>query len=117
MSDRTYGETENCAGCRYWSEMVAQSIGCCPIEALCLADAEEGRYAGSYTTAHMTCGAWKSGHHGAVDEPPDYGEEVRAMYEKEEAKTLDGLPKFEGSEPQPAVPGAHRRSREGRRDG
>lgn len=25
-----------CQDCRFWSEMVAQSIGCSPIEALCL---------------------------------------------------------------------------------
>ena len=24
---RTYGETKDCRGCRFWSEMVAQSIG------------------------------------------------------------------------------------------
>jgi hypothetical protein len=25
-----------CSSCRFWSQMVAQSIGCGPIEALCL---------------------------------------------------------------------------------
>src|ERR1700674_2932802 len=37
-----------------------------------------------YTTGHMTCDAWKSGHLGAVDAPPNYGEETRAAYEREE---------------------------------
>ena len=43
MSDRTYGETRNCAGCRFWSEMLAQAIGGGPVTAMCLAEA--GRYA------------------------------------------------------------------------
>lgn len=27
---------EECDGCKYWSELCAQSIGCGPMEALCL---------------------------------------------------------------------------------
>lgn len=81
MSDRTYGDTRNCAGCRYWSEMIAQSIGCGPVQALCLSD---GTLKGKYTTGRQTCESWASGHHGAIDEPPDYGEEVRALYSMEE---------------------------------
>lgn len=27
---------KKCDGCKYWSELVAQSIGCSPIKALCL---------------------------------------------------------------------------------
>ncbi len=83
MSDRTYGETRNCAGCRFWSEMIAQAIGGGPVEAMCLADA--GRFAGKYTSARRTCDSWKSGHFGAVDDPPNYGEETRALYAEEEA--------------------------------
>ena len=79
---RTYGETQDCAGCRYWSEMIAQSIGCGPIEAMCLSG--DGPKASKYTTGRMACPAWKSGHFGAVDEPPNYGEETRAMYAEEE---------------------------------
>lgn len=26
----------DCEGCKYWSELCAQSIGCGPLEALCL---------------------------------------------------------------------------------
>ena len=33
---RSYGETDNCNGCRFWSEMIAQSIGGGPVQALCL---------------------------------------------------------------------------------
>jgi len=79
---RTYGNTKNCAGCRFWSEMIAQSRNGGDVEALCLA--EEGPLAGKYVTARRTCSAWKSGHHGAVDDPPNYGAEVRPLYEAEE---------------------------------
>jgi hypothetical protein len=79
---RTFGETQDCAGCRYWSEMVVQAIGGGPVEALCLSGS--GEYAGKYVTERMTCDAWKSGHLGAVDGPPDYGETVRAAYAREE---------------------------------
>lgn len=26
----------NCQGCKWWSEMIAESIGCGPIKAMCL---------------------------------------------------------------------------------
>ena len=78
---RTFGETQDCAGCRYWSEMCAQVIGSGPVEALCLGP---GEYAGEYVTERMTCDAWKCGHLGAVDSPPDYGEAVRATYARED---------------------------------
>jgi len=80
---RTYGETKNCAGCRFWSEMIAQCHGGGPVEAMCLADSSP--LAGKHTSERGTCASWKSGHHGAVDDPPDYGEEVRALYAAEEA--------------------------------
>ncbi len=82
---RTMGETKDCRGCRFWSEMCAQSIGGGPIEALCLG---RGSRAGKYTTASMTCEVWKSGHYGAIDDPPNYGEETRALYEAEEAEQV-----------------------------
>jgi hypothetical protein len=78
---RTQGQTRNCKGCRFWSEMIAQSIGGRPVEALCLAAG--GPHAGKYTAGHVTCDSWKSGHLGAVDDPPDYGEATRAAYEAE----------------------------------
>jgi hypothetical protein len=70
-----------CDTCRFWSEMMAQSIGGV-VEAMCLSGT--GPRAGKYTTVRMTCEAWKSGHHGSVDEPPDNGEHVRGLYEVEE---------------------------------
>lgn len=79
---RTYGETRDCNGCRYWSEMVAQAIGGGGVQALCLSG--DGQLAGKYTYGHQTCAVWKSGHHGAVDDPPNYGEATRALYDAEE---------------------------------
>lgn len=67
MSDRTYGETKDCAGCRYWSEMLAQCQGGGPIKAVCLHPTGPNRMV--YTTAKRTCSSWASGHLGAIDEP------------------------------------------------
>jgi hypothetical protein len=78
---RTFGETRNCGGCRFWSEMMARSVGT-GVEAMCLHSA--GSKSGRWTTAAMSCEAWKSGHLGAVDTPPDYGEATRAAYAAEE---------------------------------
>lgn len=75
-----------CGKCRYWSEMCAQSIGCAPIEALCLAP--DGLYQGKWVAERTTCDSWKSGHHGAVDGPPDYGRVARERYDAEE-KTVN----------------------------
>lgn len=82
MTERTYGQTRNCAGCRFWSEMVAQAIGGRPVEAMCLVPV--GPKAAKYVAGQDTCEKWKSGHLGAVDDPPDYGEAVRAAYDREE---------------------------------
>lgn len=82
FGERTFGETQNCAGCRFWSEMVAMCSGGGPMQALCLS--EDGPRSGKYTTARATCPMWKSGHLGAVDDPPDYGEATRAAYDAEE---------------------------------
>jgi hypothetical protein len=71
-----------CENCRYWSQMCVRSIGCSPIEALCLS--EDGPKRQKYTPGDYTCPAWKSDHHGQVDDPPDYGESVRALYDAEE---------------------------------
>lgn len=84
MDHRTYGETKNCKGCRYWSEMIAQSG---PetgghVVAMCLSPDSKNK--GKFTRASTTCEKWASGHLGAVDEPgepPDY--------EKADADALD----------------------------
>jgi len=75
-------DDKRCERCRYWSEMVAKSIGTGPIEALCLS--HSGANAGEMVRANETCSAWASNHYGAVDAPPDYGEVVRALYADEE---------------------------------
>lgn len=62
--------------------MLARSLGG-PVEAMCLS--ADGPHASKYTYNSVTCEAWKSGHHGAVDEPPNYGEETRALYDEEDA--------------------------------
>lgn len=79
---RTFGETKNCAGCRFWSEMLAMCSGGGPVQAMCLA--ENGPQSGKYVSERQSCSAWKSGHHGAVDDPPNYGEETRELYAAEE---------------------------------
>ncbi len=67
MTDyRTYGETHNCKGCRYWSEMLARSNGG-PVEAVCLNS--DSAKQGHYTSGSATCDSWESGHDGAIDEP------------------------------------------------
>ena len=63
----------SCDNCRFWSEMVAQAWGCGPMEALCLSGT--GPYASKYTTARMTCAAWKVGDLGAIDSPGFDGSE------------------------------------------
>jgi hypothetical protein len=82
MEHRTYGETRNCKGCRYWSEMIAGNVhnGGGEIEALCLAQ-KPAPFHGQYKHPRSTCSAWASGHHGAIDEP---GQDPRA-YEGEAA--------------------------------
>jgi len=67
MFDRTYGNTTDCAGCRYWSEMIAESVGCGPIQAACLS--QDSPHAGRMVRSDARCDAWKSGDDGAVDEP------------------------------------------------
>jgi hypothetical protein len=37
MRDQEFGISgKDCDGCKFWSELCAQSIGCGPMEALCL---------------------------------------------------------------------------------
>jgi hypothetical protein len=73
---------KSCFNCRFWSQMVAQSIGCGPIEALCLSP--QSLHNSKFVKATDLCDAHKSDHHGKVDDPPNYGEVSRAAYEAEE---------------------------------
>lgn len=82
----------NCSGCRYWSEMLAQAHGN-GVEAMCLA--ASGAHAGTYVFGNDSCGSYAKNTAGAVDEPPDYGEAVRAAYEGQAAMKHDnGAPMF-----------------------
>lgn len=68
MSNRTFGKTRDCRGCRYWSEMIAFAQGG-PIKALCLGPKDKAPQ-GEYKAGHESCrDGWASGHLGAIDEP------------------------------------------------
>lgn len=56
-----------CDGCKWWSEMVAQSLGCGPIEAMCL-NPESSEY---QRMIRDGCSERKSGR--AVDDPTPIG--------------------------------------------
>jgi hypothetical protein len=80
MNHRTYGETENCKGCRFWSEMIARSQGD-GVAAMCINS--EGSESGKYKFGSDKCESWKSGHYGAVDSPGESSEIIQ-MYKEEE---------------------------------
>ena len=75
MEHRKPASSRNCAGCRYWSSMLAQCVGGGAVRAMCLA-CEDDRlrgeilrpYAGKYTSCWQTCPSWASGELGAIDE-------------------------------------------------
>lgn len=48
-------------------------------------DEAEGPKHGSFMSGNATCPKWAENIFGAWDEPPDYGETVRALYEREDA--------------------------------
>lgn len=85
---RNGGKTHNCETCRFWSEMIAMSLGGGPVQAMCLSP--EGPNRSRYTIGSKSCDGWKSGHYGAVDEPSEPGDEVWRLYEEEEKKKGDG---------------------------
>lgn len=83
----------NCGGCRYWSEMIAQSIGGRDVEAMCLNAASP--CSGKYMVRSQTCSGFAYDTAGKVDDPPNYGEESRAIYEAQAtAKHPNGQPKY-----------------------
>jgi len=68
MFHRTYGETKDCKGCRFWSEMLAQAGGDIEgVYAMCINS--KSYFSGKYTSAESNCKEWADGHDGAVDEP------------------------------------------------
>ena len=80
MNHRTYGETSNCKGCRFWSEMIAKSEGN-GIVAMCINSGSSEK--GKYKFGSDKCESWKSGHYGAVDSPGG-SEEIIKMYKEDE---------------------------------
>jgi hypothetical protein len=83
----------NCSGCRYWSEMIAQSIGGHAVEAMCLAPS--GPAQGKYMVGSQTCTSFAKNTAGAVDDPPDYGEDARHLYHQQAlAKHPNGAPMY-----------------------
>lgn len=89
MSHRTYGETRDCKGCRYWSEMIAGCHGDGPVKALCLAPVP-APFRLQHMPGYSKCEAWASGHLGAVDEPGQsptaYEDEAETLREEHEAE-------------------------------
>ena len=67
--NRTFGETKNCKGCRYWSEMITKCEGGGQVQAYCLTPNKSAPYALKYTFGLQSCSEWASGEDGAVDEP------------------------------------------------
>ncbi len=70
-------KSKNCGGCRFWSEMCAQSLGCGPIEALCLSDNSPS--CGKFVTETHKCDAWKDSLGYAIDAPgieSDYHKQI-----------------------------------------
>ena len=84
---KTMGATENCEGCRYWSEMLAFCDGAGPVQAMCLCDAGPKR--GKYTIGRESCQKWESGHLGAVDDPCEPGREAWRRYAQEDTERAE----------------------------
>lgn len=48
--------TQQCGNCFFWSDMCARSIGCGPVEAVCLS--QDGPENGKWKTAKHSCNQW-----------------------------------------------------------
>lgn len=56
-----------CEKCYFWSEMVAQSIGCGPVEAMCLNDNSD--YYQEMTAWKSRCDDFEDGNGTTIDSP------------------------------------------------
>ena len=81
MFYRSYGETKDCVGCRFWSEMIAKSNGSC-IQAMCMNSNSD--QSGKYKSGHQTCDNWASGHYGPIDSPGEE-DEIISLYDEEKS--------------------------------
>ena len=79
MDHRTYGETENCKGCRFWSEMIAKSEGS-GVVAMCISS--DSKEKGKYKFGSDKCDQYGSGHYGAIDSPGE-SEEIMQLYNED----------------------------------
>lgn len=66
MNHRSYGDTKDCKGCRYWSEMLARYDNGY-MQACCLKPRDKMKI--EYTPGSYSCETWASGELGAIDEP------------------------------------------------
>lgn len=63
---RSWGETKNCKGCRFWSEMIAKfDEG--SLQAFCLQP--DSPHSNEYTQGFYKCNFWDEGSLGAIDDP------------------------------------------------
>ena len=68
MNHRSYGESKDCKGCRFWSEMMAGTdANTGALRAVCLSMSSV--QAGKWTIGSNSCAEYASGHDGAIDEP------------------------------------------------
>jgi len=79
MNHRSYGETKDCKGCRYWSERLAQSQGS-SVTAVCISSGSVEK--GKYKFGSDKCDSYKSGHYGAIDSPGE-SEEIIQLYSED----------------------------------
>ncbi len=66
---RSWGQTRDCKGCRFWSEMVARAGGGMSVQAMCLCLSQNSPNHLRYTSGATSCGAWLPGDLGAIDSP------------------------------------------------
>jgi len=92
---RTMGMTNDCNGCRYWSEMLAFCEGGGAVQAMCLC--KDSKNYNKYTIGRSFCPEWKSGYLGAIDDPSEPGDETWRLYEQED-KALAGAEETEKEE-------------------
>lgn len=76
---------QNCSGCRWWSEMVAQAHGN-GVEALCLNP--KSRFHSKYTRERQVCAEWGVNNMGAVD-APNAGEDILDLYARQDMESED----------------------------
>ena len=79
---------QSCNLCRYWSEMLAHSgpdTGG-DIAAMCLSNDSQSRL--KYTVGSQSCGDFKSGEFGAIDQP--WSPDIADLYAKLDAGELKG---------------------------